>query len=36
MPCKTKFGSQRKDQKSSYHVRQISALFCNLVALILG
>ena len=34
--CKTIFGPQRKDRKSSYHVRQISALFCKLVALNLG
>ena len=34
--CNTRFGPQRKDRKSSYHVRQLSALFCNLVALILG
>ena len=34
--CNTKFGPPRKDRKSSYHVRQISTLFCNLVALILG
>ena len=34
--CNTKFGPPRKDRKSSYHVRQIQTLFCNLVALILG
>ena len=34
--CKTKFGSQRKDQKSRFQVRQTSALFSDLVALILG
>ena len=32
----TKFGPQWKDQKSIYQVRQNVALFCNLVALILG
>ena len=32
----TKFGSQGKDRKNSYKVRQIFALFCKLVALILG
>ena len=32
----TKFGPQWKDRKSSYQVRQIFALFCKLVALILG
>ena len=32
----TKFGPLKKDQKLSYHVRQLSALFGNLVALILG
>ena len=32
----TKFEPQWKDGKSSYQVRQILALFCNLVALILG
>ena len=29
----TKFGPQKKDQKSSYQLRQIFALFCNLIAL---
>ena len=32
----TKFEPQWKDQKSSYQVRQILALFRKLVALILG
>ena len=32
----TKFGPQLKDRKSSYEVRQILALFCNLIALILN
>ena len=32
----TKFGPQRKDRKSSYRARQISALFCHLFALTLG
>ena len=32
----TEFGPQRKDRKISSHIRQISAFFCNLVALILG
>ena len=31
----TIFGPQWKDQKSSYQVRQMLALFCNLVALML-
>ena len=32
----TEFGPQWKDRKSSYQVRQNLAIFCNLVALILG
>ena len=32
----TKFEPQWKDRESSYQVRQILALFCKLVALILG
>ena len=32
----TKFGPQSKDRKSNYWVRQFLALFCILVALILG
>ena len=32
----TNFGRQGKDQDSSYQVRQILALFCKLVAPILG
>ena len=32
----TKFWSQWKDRKSSYQVREILALFCNLIALILS
>ena len=31
----TKFGPERKGRKSSYQVRQILALYCYLVALIL-
>ena len=34
-PFNTKCGLQWKDQESSYQVRQILALFCMLVALIL-
>ena len=34
--CSTKFGPQWKDQKRSYHVRQILTLFCKSIALILG
>ena len=32
----TKFGPQWEDRESSYQIRQILALFCKLVALILG
>ena len=32
----TKFQTQWKDRKSSYHVRIILGLFCHSVALILG
>ena len=32
----TKFGPQRKDRESIYQVRQTLAIFCILVALILG
>ena len=32
----TKFRPQWKYRKSSYQVKQISALFCNLIVLILG
>ena len=32
----TNFWPQKKDHKSSYQVRQIFALFCNLIALTLG
>ena len=35
-PFNIKFGPQWKEWKSSYQVRQILALFCNLVDLILG
>ena len=31
-----KFGPQWKDRKSTYQVKQILPLFCNLIALILG
>ena len=33
---KPNFGPQWKDRESSYQVRQILGLFCELVALILG
>ena len=32
----TKFGTQSKDRKSSYQVREILAIFSNIIALILG
>ena len=32
----TKFGPQWKDRESSYRLRQISALFCILIVLIVG
>ena len=35
-PLKTEFGPQQKYRKKSYQLRQNLALFCNLVALILG
>ena len=34
--CNTKFGPHWKDQKSSYQVRPMIELFCELVALCLG
>ena len=36
MSFNTKFQRQWKDRKSSYQVKQILELFCNLIALILG